>query len=484
MPGARVVARGWGWRHASRLRAAVSGVDLTIEPGERVLLLGASGAGKSTFLKGVAGVLGDAEDGEAFGELLVDGAVPSPYRGVAGLVLQDPQANTIMASVGDDVVFGLENLRVPLDEAWQRVRSSLGEVGLGHFSLDRSTQRLSGGERQRLALAGVLAMHPRLILLDEPTANLDPEGVVEVRDAVIRAAETRGATLVIVEHRVDTWIDHIDRIVVLEAQGGVRADGPPAQVIREHGAALAADGVWVPAWPPEVTRTHRGERAVSKVCWTQELAVGRGGVAVQQGLNLTIAGGRGTVVTGVNGAGKSTLALTLAGLLEPVAGSVEFAPELTPRQGVPVHKWRSKELLTRIGTVFQQPEHQFVARTVRDELELGPKLLKRSAAERRATSDRLLALLRLERLAEANPFTLSGGEQRRLSVATALATRPQMLVLDEPTFGQDRVTWTELVKLMDELIAEGRSLIAVTHDAELIRAIGDDRIHLTRSPHE
>lgn len=477
MTGARVLARGWGWRHASRLRAAVSGVDFTIEPGERVLLLGASGAGKSTLLKGLAGVLGDAEDGDEFGELLIDGEQPSPYRGVTGLVLQDPQANTIMARVGDDVVFGCENLRVPAEDAWQRARAALDEVGLGHFSFDRSTQRLSGGERQRLALAGVLAMHSRLLLLDEPTANLDPEGVLEVRDAVLRAAESRGATVIIVEHRVDTWIDHIDRIIVLEAGGGVRADGAPGDVVCEHGASLAAEGVWVPGYPPEVAR--RGARADGEaICVTNDLAIGRDGVAVQQGLALSIASGCGTVITGANGAGKSTLALTLAGLLEPVAGGIDYASDLTPAGGAPVHKWRSKDLVTRIGTVFQQPEHQFVARTVRDELELGPKLLKRSLAERRATSDRLLAALRLEPLAEANPFTLSGGEQRRLSVATALATGPRVLMLDEPTFGQDRLTWIELVKLMGELIAEGRALIAVTHDAELIDTIGDERIHL------
>lgn len=481
MTGARVLARGWGWRHASRLRAAVSGVDFTIEPGERVLLLGASGAGKSTLLKGLAGVLGDAEDGDEFGELLIDGEQPSPYRGVTGLVLQDPQANTIMARVGDDVVFGCENLRVQAEEAWQRARAALDEVGLGHFSFDRSTQRLSGGERQRLALAGVLAMHPRLLLLDEPTANLDPEGVLEVRDAVLRAAKSRGATIIIVEHRVDTWIDHIDRVIVLEAGGGVRADGPPEAVIRQHGSSLAAEGVWVPGHPPTVVRTGQPSMRSEPICVTRDLAVGRDGVAVQEALELALSPGRGTVVTGPNGAGKSTLALTLAGLLAPVSGRIDYVADLAPASGTPVHKWRSKDLVTRIGTVFQQPEHQFVARTVRDELELGPKLLKRSSADRRMMSDRLLAALRLEHLAEANPFTLSGGEQRRLSVATALATGPRVLVLDEPTFGQDRLTWIELVKLMDELIAEGRALVAVTHDAELIDAIGDEHIHLAKA---
>ncbi|MCR8670638.1 ABC transporter ATP-binding protein, partial [Agrococcus sp. HG114] len=244
MTGSRIRARDWGWQHAGRSAPALAGLDLDVEPGERLLLLGPSGAGKSTLLAALAGVLGGDEEGHERGELLVDGAHPSSRRGLAGLVLQDPQANTIMSRVGDDVAFGCENLAVPRDGIWPRVRDALDAVGLD-VALDRSTAALSGGQRQRLALAGVIAMRPGLILLDEPTANLDPAGVEEVRDAVARVVAETGATLVVVEHRVQTWLPVVDRVVVLEPGGGAAADGSPEAVLAAHGGELAARGVWV-----------------------------------------------------------------------------------------------------------------------------------------------------------------------------------------------------------------------------------------------
>ena len=200
---ASVRARGWGWRHAGRLAWAVSDLDLSIEPGERVLVLGASGAGKSTLINGLAGVLGGDDEGESTGELLINDQRPEAARGEVGLVLQDPDSQVILARVGDDVAFGCENLGVPRDEIWRRVTASLDAVGLD-LPLDHPTSALSGGQKQRLALAGVLAMQPGLLLLDEPTANLDAVGVVEVRDAVARVLERTGSTLVVIEHRVDT----------------------------------------------------------------------------------------------------------------------------------------------------------------------------------------------------------------------------------------------------------------------------------------
>ena len=189
---AAVEARGWGWRHAGRRASAVSGLDLRIDPGERVLLLGASGAGKSTLMHALAGVLGGDDEGDRSGELLVDGRPPAPGR--SGLVLQDPDSQVVLARVGDDVAFGCENLGVPSGEIWPRVASALDSVGLG-LPLDHPTSSLSGGQKQRLALAGVLAMRPGLLLLDEPTANLDPDGVIEVRDAVARVVADRSVTL-------------------------------------------------------------------------------------------------------------------------------------------------------------------------------------------------------------------------------------------------------------------------------------------------
>ena len=437
-----------------------------------MLLLGESGAGKSTLLRALAGVLAP-DEGDAEGSLLIDGAAPAPGR--AGLVLQDPDSQVILARVGDDVAFGCENLGVARDEIWQRVRHSLDEVGLA-VPLDRATANLSGGQKQRLALAGVLAMRPRLLLLDEPTANLDPQGVTEVRDAVGRVLDATGATLVVVEHRVAVWQDLVNRVIVLGTDGLI-ADGSPTEVLDRRGADLAARGIWVPGHPP--ARPARRPRPAAQIeLSARALSVGRTD-AVLEGVQLDVSSAQGLAITGPNGSGKSTLGLTLAGLLPPVAGELTASDDL--RRGIPPRpwRWRSRDLLTRIGTVFQEPEHQFLAPTVRAELAIGPRALKLPQAEIDARVGELLDRLRLTHLAEANPFTLSGGEKRRLSVATVLATRPRLLVLDEPTFGQDSRTWSELVAILAELIDDGSGLVMMTHDSDLVATLADATLELS-----
>ncbi|KQX08435.1 ABC transporter ATP-binding protein [Leifsonia sp. Root60] len=479
-----MTADGWGWRHAGRRSHAVSGLDLVIEPGERVLLLGPSGAGKSTLLAALAGVLGGDDEGEEIGRLAIDGADPRDRRGRAGLVLQDPDSQLVLARVGDDVAFGCENLGVPRDEIWRRVGEALDQVGL-ELPLDAPTSALSGGQKQRLALAGVLAMRPGLVLLDEPTANLDPDGVREVRDAVERSIAGSGATLIVVEHRVDVWLPVVDRMIVLDPAGGLLADGSPDAVMAAQGERLAAAGVWVPGRPPRAPVRRRASGPAASVLTVADLAVGRTPFASRRpeiaasGIGFGVAAGRALALTGANGSGKSTTALTIAGLLAPVSGSVHANPVLAAGLDASPHRWRSRELLPRIGTVFQDPEHQFLAPTVRAELLVGPRALRLDAATATARADGLLERLRLSRLAEANPFTLSGGEKRRLSVATVLATVPRMLVLDEPTFGQDANTWAELIALLADLLDDGTAVVAVTHDQHVVDAIADAEFSFT-----
>ena len=467
-------ARAWGWRYATRHAWAAREVSLRVEPGERVLLLGASGSGKSTFLHALAGVLGGADEGEQEGMLLVDGVPSTDVRGRAGLVLQDPDSQAVLARVGDDVAFGCENLGVPRDEIWERVRGALDAVGL-EVPLDRSTAALSGGQKQRLALAGILAMRPGAILLDEPTANLDPEGVAEVRDAVGRALDATGATLVVIEHRTEVWLPLVDRVIVLGA-GGVIADGAPTDVLAARGPELAAAGVWVPGIPPEMPPPPAAAPG-EVVLRARDLAVARQkGKPVAGPLDVEVRAGEVLGIVGPNGAGKSTLGLTLAGLLRPEAGRVEASASLAQEvKGDPI-AWSSRALLTRIGTVFQDPDHQLLATTVRRELEIGPTALGLDAAETAARVDELLERLRLAHLAEANPFTLSGGEKRRLTVAAMLATRPRVIVLDEPTFGQDAVTWAQLVAIIARLRDEGSAIVAISHDEDVLRALHARRI--------
>jgi energy-coupling factor transport system ATP-binding protein len=423
-------------------------------------------------------VLGGDDDGESRGELLVGGRRPEEARGDVGLVLQDPDSQVILARVGDDVAFGCENLGLPREEIWGRVGDALDAVGL-RLPLAHPTSDLSGGQKQRLALAGVLAMRPKLLLLDEPTANLDPEGVIEVRDAVARVLQGTDAAFVVIEHRVEVWRHLVDRVVVLSPEGGILADGSPELVLEEQGQALANSGIWVPGHPPRHPSRVRisGETPVLSA---ERLAIGRRvGHEVAHGIDLTVDAGRLLALTGRNGSGKSTLGLTLGGLLAPLSGRVLAAPGLMDGAAAEPIRWKSRELLTRIGTVFQDPEHQFLTGRVRDELAVGPRALKLPAAVVDARVDGLLERLRLTHLADANPFTLSGGEKRRLSVATILATQPRLLVLDEPTFGQDSRTWAELVALLAELLDDGSSIVAITHDGEFVDALADGELRLT-----
>jgi len=464
---ATIEARGWGWRHAGRRAWALRGVDLRIEAGERVMLLGASGSGKSTLLFGLAGLL---EGGESEGELRIDGLDPRAARSSTGIVFQDPESSLVMAHAGDEVAFGLENRCVPSNEIWLRVDEALGMVGFP-YGRERPTDALSGGEQQRLALAAALALRPGLLLLDEPTANLDPEGSALVREALKRVLSGGHETMVLVEHRVAEAADLVDRVIVLEAGGGVIADGPPGEVFDKRGDELAVAGVWVPdrplTVPPERPRPApdtvlRAEQVGYRFPGEESLAVGP--------MDLEVRSSEALAIVGPNGSGKSTLALLLGGLLRPSVGSVA-GPD-----GQPVWRLLARRLAQTIGSVFQDPEHQFLTGSVRDELMLGsvpPVEASRRAAE-------LMERLHLTALAEANPFTLSGGEKRRLSVATALAGEPRVLILDEPTFGQDRRTAVELLDLLSRQRDEGSAICFVTHDLPFAAALADRTLELAR----
>jgi len=247
---------------------------------------------------------------------------------------------------------------------------------------------------------------------------------------------------------------------------------------------LIAAGVWVPGFVPS-TRSRTSGGTGDLLLAAEELAVSREKprrrrfkpippVPVQRGLSAQVRAGQALTITGPNGAGKSTFALTLAGLLAPVEGKVSATVDLSQGAGIDPYKWKAQQLIARIGTVFQEPEHQFVTGNVLDELMFGPRHL--GHGEERV--DELLHRLRLSELVDANPYTLSGGEKRRLSVATVLAAHPQVLVLDEPTFGQDANTWAELASFLSELLDAGTAVVSVTHDAEFSAALGGTELPL------
>ncbi len=533
----------WGYRHASRKAFAVRGLNLTIEAGQRVLLLGASGIGKSTILEGAAGLIGsdiilksdsnaknsnssshnvlveDEDGGVSEGAVFVDDVPVHKARGRVGLVLQDPESQAIFQRLGDNVAFGPENMNVPRKEIWNIVDESLKEVGLDGLQLHRSTAHLSGGQMQRLALAGALAMKPSVLLLDEPTANLDPDGVEQIVSAVGKVLDDTHATMVLVEHHAQPWIDLIDRVIVLglensgnsgnsedsknfvhdddiardeSAKTVIVADGTPDEVFNRKDLDFENLGIWLPDKYKDSKNSNIGRIHVEGepdcdpsvgdgkvVLSTKNLAISHTDTPIAKNINLEFNSGQITALVGANGAGKSTLSLTLAGLIPSIEGEVVASEELCKDldSSDPI-KWKSTELAKRISYVFQNPEHQFACGTVLEEVMLGPIRTGMSEEDARTKAQELLERFRLGRYANANPYTLSGGEKRRLTVAASLAAAPRVLILDEPTFGQDRKTWMQIIKLIASLRADGVSVIVVTHDKELVDALGARLVEL------
>jgi len=489
----------------------LSGVSLRIEPGSHVLLAGPSGAGKSTLLRALAGVLTTTESGDFSGSVLIDGAPPAGSS--VGLMMQDPDDALVAGRAGRDVAFGPESFGMPRDEIWSRVRSALASVGFP-YGEDRPTSALSGGETQRLALAGVLALTPRLVLLDEPTSMLDPSSAATVREAITSAVRASGATLVMVEHELSAVVHGVDRLVVLGPDGRVSADGPVGATLATSTELLVAQGVWVPGVPdplplqvdpelcaPALGRASRGSRgsrgsgspgdqvlvSAESVSVTRQprasvMSAKRHMPAVRALVDVcaTVSVGECVAVVGPSGAGKSTLTALLAGVDTPTLGQVRAGAALLAGTDVAekIHCWTSRVLATRFGWVPQQAEHVVVARTVREDVLSTCRLLGLDDDATRTRVDGLLEVLGLSALSGADPHHLSGGEMRRLALAGAIAHGPSVLVLDEPSVGQDRLTWSAVAGVVVAARDAGVGVVLATHDPLLI-ALADRRITLS-----
>jgi energy-coupling factor transport system ATP-binding protein len=471
----------------------LAGLDLSVAPGERVLLAGPSGAGKSTLLRAMAGLLQVADVGDLSGEARVDDAPSGSRTGDVALLLQDPTAAMVAASVGRDVAFGLENLQVPRDELWRQVAETLHETSFP-YGVDHATQALSGGESQRLALAGGLALGARVLLLDEPTSMLDEATATSVRGAVLAEVTRRGCTLVVVEHRIAPWIDHVDRLLVLGPSGELLADGPPRTVLDEHGPALARAGVWVPGapdpelpvFPAELVSPREAVSGPAVSAYDVSVTLTQRPVARRRTRTVALApvgaaleAGRSLALTGPSGAGKSTLLTVLAGLRRPTAGRVVASAELSPRSGNAPWGWSSRDLARRISWTPQLPEVGMVASRVRDEVATTGRAVARDATELERRVDGLLELFGLSALRDASPHHLSGGEQRRLMVAAALAHGPAVATFDEPTVGQDRLTWATVLAALGAARDAGTAVGLATHDQHATTALDGDVQRLT-----
>ncbi len=437
-------------------------------------MVGPSGSGKSTLARALAGLVPWSVPGRLTGDLRLDGVPvfdhdPAALVERVGIVLQDPSAQLVMERVEDDVAFGLEGRRWERAAMRARVPVALAEAGLAGFER-RRTARLSGGEQQRLALAGALAPRPGLLVLDEPTSSLDPAGAAAFagRLAAFRAA--RAATIVLVEHRAELAWPLADVVLALGADGRPLALGTPGELLAGRRGDLAAAGIWLPDEPmPDLpaagvaSRTSaRTPAAGAEPALVEARGIGfayEPGVPVLAGLDLVVEAGERITLLGSNGSGKSTLGRLLVGLLRPTTGSVRLAGR-DPGRIAP------RELAHLAGYVVQDPERGFLAGTVEAEVLAGL-----AAPERKRAADVAAGLgLPFDRFGGRNPYTLSGGEQRRLSLAAQLVRRPRLLVLDEPTFGQDRGTYDGLLALLRDRVADGTAIVAATHD---LRFAGD-----------
>ncbi|MGA1835983.1 ABC transporter ATP-binding protein [Herbiconiux sp. 11R-BC] len=536
-------------RHLGSTAATPDGVTFTVHPGEVLLILGPSGCGKSTLALALDGLVPHAVAATLEGEVRVAGA-PTTESTVAALsehvamVFQDPDAQIVTGTVLDEVCFGPENLRLPVDEVLARAERALRQVGLWERRAE-NPDRLSGGGRQRLAIACALALGSPVIVLDEPTANLDPRGIEEVYAVLSALVRERDHAIVLVEHDLDAAMGLVDRVLVLDRHGRPVAEGPAGAVLRSRAPELLELGVWLPTatlaglrmraagiplpelpltpaeltaaldalgtagdapppaallshspWPaspsptspsrpaptsgptppsrsrtpsdaptptlPEASARDGADPAVR----VHGLRVAKSRTSILHGIDLEVGRGDFLAVVGTNGAGKTTLLQAIAGVVPPPKGTVDVLGLDPARADV-------RALARTVGFVFQNPEHQFIRATVAEELAHGLELQSAADPSLHASAiadrvDRMLDRFGLTELRDAHPFLLSGGQKRRLSVGTALIAGAPVLVLDEPTFGQDRARAAELLGILSALNAEGTTVIVATHDLQLV----------------
>jgi energy-coupling factor transport system ATP-binding protein len=501
LPAAHIQVDGLTFRYAGRKLPALRNISFEVPRGSSLLLLGPSGCGKSTLGLCLNGGIPHFVEGELHGSIRIDGqdtrdGSMAERAQQVGVVFQDPDAQFCMLTVEDEVAFGLENLAVPRVEMDHRIDQALDQVGLAERRSAR-IEHLSGGQKQRLALACVLAQRPAVLVFDEPTAQLDPAAAAEVVGLLAELRRGGRHTLVIIEHRLDDLMPLLDQVVVLDRSGQVVANGSPRKVLRERAHWLAAAGVWVPQVSELATALDERGMSLDPFPLTVDEAAtvlrhvpfrcdesppephtntvfasirklsfrypGDGGPALSD-IDLDIRRGEVLAILGANGAGKSTLARSVVRLL-PTPAQAVFLDDRD------VTRLTAAEIARSVGYVFQYPEHQFVGSSVQDDVAFG---LRRSGCSAAAASHIALTLLEefgLDKLAEAYPYALSHGEQRRLSVAAMLALGQHGLFLDEPTFGQDRANAYLLFEKLRQLAEAARAIVAITHDMRLVAEV-------------
>ncbi len=468
-----LVVENVSFRYRDRQGAAIHRISFSVEKGELLLLAGASGCGKTTLIRAINGLIPRSYKGELTGKIWIQGqetgAMPlSRISQMVGTVLQDPERQILGTKVINEVAFGLENMGLSRSEIIQRVEDALAYLKISHLR-NRETFNLSGGEKQKVALAGVLAMKPSLLLLDEPLASLDPASAQEAL-AMVRRLVDEGLTVLMVEHRVEDVLKiHPNRVIYMR-EGEIRYLGDAA------GLAEAVDYREVKLPAQQIARRAALENAPAKLKFlpgveaqaeTAPTLVRFENVTfgyeaereVLRGINLDIKKGDIIAVLGPNGAGKTTFVKHAIGLLKPKTGQVLI-------NGKDTHRASVAEIASILGYVFQSPSHMLFAPTVREELWFGPKNLKHAPAQIEQDVKHSLEIVNLADKENDPPLSLSFGQQKRVSIAAILSMRSKILVMDEPTAGQD---YKNYIGFMDAILQLPGfdAILFITHDVDL-----------------
>ncbi len=437
-------------------------LSFSVAPGEKVLLLGPSGCGKSTLLQVLSGIIPDSIE------------VPLKYDSIQlpeswGFVFQDPDTQFCMPYVDEELAFVLENLQIPRSEMDGRIKEVLAMVGLQGLPIHTQIHDLSQGMKQRLALASVLLLQPDVLFLDEPSALLDPDGVSQIWESVQEVAAEK--TVLIVEHKIDQIADWVDRVVLFKDNGEILADGLPENIFHFYKQELIQYGIWYPeVWEDYLAspsylslKKARGDESPSAqpMLKLEEFIGYRGSEEKIRIPKAAVVPGSWIGIIGENGAGKSTFLLALMQLLRTTG---QYVLEGNTIQW----KKRKKTLPTGLSLVFQNPELQFVTNSIVDELAFSERLKGIEENSLRKKIQQLMDMFQLPTNEKRHPFQLSMGQKRRLSVATAFMSGEKVLLLDEPTFGQDAKNTFMILQQLEELRREGTTIMMVTHDEQIV----------------
>lgn len=461
------------FRYRDRQETAIRNISFEVKPGEILLIAGASGCGKTTLIRCINGLIPRSYKGEVDGRVLVLGNEVKDWKlsqisQTIGTVLQDPERQILGTKVLNEVAFGLENLNVPRGEILERVDEALKFLKIFHLR-ERETFTLSGGEKQKVALAGVLAMRPSILLLDEPLASLDPASAQDALDTT-RFLADQGMTILMVEHRVEDVLRIQPERVMFMSEGEIRYLGSLSglsKVVDYREVKLPAEDIFERAKQDEPPAEIRflpgaaGEGAEEEALVRfEDVSFGyESGMEVLHGLNLEINRGDVIAVLGPNGAGKTTFVKHAIGLLKPKSGRVLVNGRDTKHASV-------AQVASTLGYVFQSPSHMLFAPTVREELSFGPKNLKHPKEQIEQEVKEALRIVNLSEQEQDPPLALSFGQQKRVSIAAILAMQSRILVMDEPTAGQD---YQNYMNFMDSILElpTFEAILFITHDVDL-----------------